>query len=157
MLAHTSDNLVRAAFSLKKVFIVQDLRLYYESDTLFERPTSKTSIRAQRADFVPENPLENTFSRKLSNEPILRIYEKKSSTFPSVVWAEESQNGLRFAIRPSYDGVPTTSIWLTDGQSSCRCRGKIRSNFVERDKIFIIKLLNLTRIIAEIFTHLDNF
>ena len=44
VLAHTSDNLVRVAFSSGKVFIVIDLRLYYESDTLFERPTSKTSI-----------------------------------------------------------------------------------------------------------------
>ena len=37
---------------------------------------------------------------------------------PRVVWAEESKNGLRFEIGPSYDNVPTTSRCLTDGQSS---------------------------------------
>ena len=46
--------------------------------------------------------------------------------------------------------------WNTSEKND-RCRGKIRSNFVERDKIFIVKLLYLTRIIAEIFTCLDNF
>ena len=53
---------------------------------------------------MPKNPLENTFSRKLRNEPVFRFYEKKSSTFACVVWAEESKNGLGFEIRPSYDG-----------------------------------------------------
>ena len=28
------------------------------------------------ADFVPKIPLENTFSQKLHNEPVLRFYEK---------------------------------------------------------------------------------
>ena len=32
--ARTSDNSVRAAFSSKNVFIVLDLRSYYESDSL---------------------------------------------------------------------------------------------------------------------------
>ena len=36
-----------------------------------------------------------------------------------VVWAEDSQNGLRFEIRPSYDDAPTTSHCASDGQSSC--------------------------------------
>ena len=36
-----------------------------------------------------------------------------------VVWAEESKNGLRFEIRPSYDDAPTTSLCQADGQSSC--------------------------------------
>ena len=71
------------------------------------------------ADFVPKIPLENTFSQKLHNEPVLRIYEKKSSTFPGVVWAEEPKNSLRFEIRPSYDGVPEPSNSPSDGQSSC--------------------------------------
>ena len=39
---------------------------------------------------------------------------------PRVVWAEESKNGLRFGIGPSYDVVPTTPQCLYDGQSSCR-------------------------------------
>ena len=39
---------------------------------------------------------------------------------PRVVWAEESKHGLRFEIRPSYDDAPTTSHFVTDGQSSCR-------------------------------------
>ena len=38
---------------------------------------------------------------------------------PRVVWAEESKNGLRFEIEPSYDVVPTTPQCPSDGQSSC--------------------------------------
>ena len=37
---------------------------------------------------------------------------------PHVVWAEESKNGLRFEIRPSYDVVPTRSQLVTHAQSS---------------------------------------
>ena len=37
---------------------------------------------------------------------------------PDVVWAEESKNGLKFEIRPSYDDAPTTSPCQADGQSS---------------------------------------
>ena len=81
VLARTGDSLVRAAFFSRKVFIALDLRSYYESDTLFKRPTSKTSIWAQIADSVPENSLENTFSRKLRNEPVLRFYEKNEALF----------------------------------------------------------------------------
>ena len=39
---------------------------------------------------------------------------------PHVVWAEESKNGLRFEIRPSYDVVPTRSQLVTHAQSSRR-------------------------------------
>ena len=41
---------------------------------------------------------------------------------PRVVWAEESKNGLRFEIGPSYDVVPTRSQLVTHGQSSCTGR-----------------------------------
>ena len=57
-----------------------------------------------------------------------------------VVWAEESKNGLRFEIRPSYDAVPTTSLCLTDAQSSCmrnRAR-KCFKLFLESDLFGII-------------------
>ena len=37
-----------------------------------------------------------------------------------VVWAEESKNGLRFEIKPSYDDAQTTSQCAADGQSSCK-------------------------------------
>ena len=39
---------------------------------------------------------------------------------PRVVLAEESKNGLRFEIGPSYDVVPTTFQCPSDWQSSCR-------------------------------------
>ena len=68
---------------------------------------------------MPKNPLENTFSRQLRNEPVLRFYKKKSSTIEDVFWAEESKNGLRFEIGPSYDAVPTRSKLVTHRQSSC--------------------------------------
>ena len=45
------------------------------------------------------------------------------NNFSRVVWAEESKNGIRFEIGPSYDDVPTTSQCLTDGQPSCSGRG----------------------------------
>ena len=54
----------------------------------------------------------------------MRFYEK--STFPSVVWAEESKNSLRFEIQPSYDDVLTTYQCLTNGQSSCRGSERVR-------------------------------
>ena len=38
---------------------------------------------------------------------------------PHVVLAEESKNGLRFEIGPSYDVVPTRSQLVIDGHSSC--------------------------------------
>ena len=38
---------------------------------------------------------------------------------PHVDWAEESKNGLRFEIGPSYGVIPTRSQLLTDGQFSC--------------------------------------
>ena len=57
-------------------------------------------------------------SKNWSNETIFGFY-KKSSTLPSVVWAEEPKNGLRFETGSSYDAVPTRSKLLTDGQSSC--------------------------------------
>ena len=47
------------------------------------------------------------------------VLRKKSSTIPLVVWAEESKNGLRFLIGPSYDGLPTRSQCPSGGQSSC--------------------------------------
>ena len=46
-------------------------------------------------------------------------FTKKSNTMPCVVWAEESKTGLGFEIEPSYEDVPTRSICVTDGQSSC--------------------------------------
>ena len=49
-------------------------------------------------------------------------FTKKSNTLPRVVWVEESKNGLRFEIGPSYDVVPTRSQLVTDGQFSCRLR-----------------------------------
>ena len=39
---------------------------------------------------------------------------------PHVVWAEESNIGLRFEIEPSHDDVPTMSQCATSWQSSCR-------------------------------------
>ena len=53
-----------------------------------------------------------------SNEPVLGS-TKKSSTLPRVVWDEESKNGLRFEIGPSYYVVPTMSQCPSDGQFSC--------------------------------------
>ena len=35
------------------------------------------------------------------------VLRKKSRNKPRVVWIEESKNGLRFEIGPSYDGLPT--------------------------------------------------
>ena len=46
-------------------------------------------------------------------------FTKKSSTFPSVVWAEKSKHGLGFEIGPSYDSAPRRSQYLTGAQSSC--------------------------------------
>ena len=46
---------------------------------------------------------------------------------PRVVWAEESKNGLRFEIGPSYDVIPTRSQCLTDGQSSCTSNSSLSS------------------------------
>ena len=49
-----------------------------------------------------------------------RFYKKiKYVALCNVVWVEESKNGIRFKIRPSYDVVPTMSQLVTDGQSSC--------------------------------------
>ena len=48
------------------------------------------------------------------------VLQKESSTWPRVVWAEESKTGLRLEIRPSYDVVPMMSQLVTDGQCSCR-------------------------------------
>ena len=93
---------------------------------------------------MPKNPLENTFSRKLRNEPVLRFYEKKSSTFVSVVWAEESKNGLRFEIRPSYDGVSKTSHSPSDGKSSCSLDG-FESGFRHSLVIFPVKLFSVKK------------
>ena len=36
-----------------------------------------------------------------------------------MVWAGEFKNGLRFEIRPSYDGLPMRSQLVTHRQSSC--------------------------------------
>ena len=47
----------------------------------------------------------------------MRFY-KKSSNMPCVVWAEEYKTGLGFEVGPGHDDVPTTSQFLTDGQSS---------------------------------------
>ena len=38
---------------------------------------------------------------------------------PRVVWAEKPKTGLGFEIEPSYDDVPTTFLYLSDGQSRC--------------------------------------
>ena len=69
-----------------------------------------------------KNPLESTFfeakNENWSNEPVFRFYKKKSIMLPPVVWAEESKNGIKFEIEPSYDVVPTRSLLVTDGQSS---------------------------------------
>ena len=54
------------------------------------------------------------------------VLRKKSSTMTGVVWAEESQIGLRFEIRPSYDDAPMTSPCQADGQSSCSDMVKFR-------------------------------
>ena len=113
VLTCTIDNLIRARFSSKKVFIVLDLRSYHESDSLKHRFELKGPILCLKTLW------KTPFSRKLRNKPVLRFYEKKSSTLLSVVWAEESKNGLSFEIRPSYDGVPTRSQLVTHGQSSC--------------------------------------
>ena len=51
------------------------------------------------------------------NETVFR-FTKKSSILPRIAWAEESQNGLRFKIEPSYDDVPATPQYASDGQSS---------------------------------------
>ena len=39
---------------------------------------------------------------------------------PRVVRAEKSKTGLGFEIGPSCGDIPTTSQFLTDGQSSCK-------------------------------------
>merc|ERR1711966_389562 len=57
--------------------------------------------------------------RGSDKDPVFTFYQKISSNLPHVVWAKESKNSLRFEIGPSYDDVPTTSQYLTDGQSSC--------------------------------------
>ena len=55
--------------------------------------------------------LENTFLRRHAKTGQARPFldfTKKSSILPRVVWAEESKNGLRFEIGPSYDNISTT-------------------------------------------------
>ena len=58
---------------------------------------------------------------------------------PSVVWAEESKNGLRFEIGPHYDAVPTRPQLVTRGQSSCMVKTSLSKN------IYWTKLDHLTR------------
>ena len=52
-----------------------------------------------------------------------------------VVWAEESKNGLRFEIRPSYDDAPTMSPCQADGQSSCTIT-LLKNEMVQRQRLF---------------------
>ena len=111
MFARTSDSLVRAAFSSKKLFIVIDLRSYHEFDSLKHQFELKGLILRLKTLWT----LENTFSKKLRNEPVMRFYEK---------------NQVLFEIRPSYDGVPEPSTCLTDGQSSCMVSLNWRHVFV---------------------------
>ena len=51
--------------------------------------------------------------RKLVKRDSFYVLQIKSSTLPPVVSAEESKNGLRFEIGPSYDVVPTRSQLVT--------------------------------------------
>ena len=60
-----------------------------------------------------QNPSGKHIFLKTTQRAFFEILRKKSSIFPSVVWAEESKNSLRFEIRPNYDGVPTAFICLT--------------------------------------------
>ena len=50
--------------------------------------------------------------------PFLGFTKKVKYIAPCVVWAEESKNGLRFEIGPSYDDVPAMFQCVTGGQSS---------------------------------------
>ena len=67
---------LREKYSLDQRFTLVLRPIRYSSVRL-----PKLSIWAQIADFVPENPLENTFSRKLRNEPVFRFYEKNQVLF----------------------------------------------------------------------------
>ena len=57
---------------------------------------------------------------------------------PRVVWVEEPKNDLGFKIGPSYDNVPTTSDCVTEGQSSCMCKGSNidKGSYNPREKSF---------------------
>ena len=52
--------------------------------------------------------------QKLVKRGHFELLRKKSSNMPRVVWAEESKNGLRFEIGPSYGDVQTRSQYATD-------------------------------------------
>ena len=57
-------------------------------------------------------------------------FTKNASTLPSVVWDEESKNGLEFEIGPTYEDVPMRSQLLTDRQFSCICTSqRLKSTF----------------------------
>ena len=59
--------------------------------------------------------------RKLAKRARFEILQKITSNVPRVVWAEESKlvSDLKSDLH-SYDDVPATSQFLTDGQSSCK-------------------------------------
>ena len=80
-----------------------------------------SSNKARSSD--RKNPRKHFFRGyifKMVKQGHFEVLRKKSSTLPRVVWAEESKNGLRFEIGPSYDDVPMTSQCPTDEQPSCR-------------------------------------
>ena len=90
MLARTSDNLVRAQFSSKKVSKVLDLHSYGASDSLKHQLELKSPISTSMLDKKDQQKIK--YSKTDQTRPFLG-FTKKSSTLLRVVWAEESKTG----------------------------------------------------------------
>ena len=71
------------------------------SDSIFGYLVSVIELNHRSSDKKPGKLFFAATFLNLSNEAILRCYEKKSSNMPRVVWAEESKNGLSFEIGPT--------------------------------------------------------
>ena len=73
MLARTSDTSVRNIDS--SIFAESSIQQTRITLTVYFRLTKKSDL-SSKGRVAPKTPLENTFSRKLRNEPVLRFYEK---------------------------------------------------------------------------------
>ena len=115
MLAHTSNNLVHAHFFGKSI---QRTRFTLVTHVLVSSSRLLSSIIKALTKNSGKHLIEAT-CKNWSNKTVFYVLSKKSSNLPLAVWAEESKNGLRFEIGPSYDVVTTTSQCTSKGQSSC--------------------------------------
>ena len=67
---------------------------------------------------MPKTPWKTPPTRRVVKRVHFEVLQNISSNMTRVVWPEESETGLGFEIKPSYDNVPTTSQLVTDRQSS---------------------------------------